>query len=123
MFYRKFELSQSLNGDKVLHIARNPAGVVVLREATEKKLMAAIDKYIAHLETVHKTLQKPSAQSQSKVDKNKKIAPVVSDVEILLPPPQKATKRGPDGKFISRSQIEMSDIKPPKKTLWQKLTS
>lgn len=41
----RFEIAQSLNGDKVMYIARDTNGIVRLREETEEKLIEAINKY------------------------------------------------------------------------------
>lgn len=44
-FYQRYELSMSLNGSKIVHIARNSAGNVVFREPSEDKLKKAIDSF------------------------------------------------------------------------------
>lgn len=44
MYYKKYYLSQSLNGDKIVWIARNPMGVVVIRESSLEKLKREIDR-------------------------------------------------------------------------------
>ena len=44
--YKRYELSQSLNGTKIVQIARNAIGAVVFREESVKKLKLAIDKHI-----------------------------------------------------------------------------
>lgn len=122
MFYRRHELSQSLNGDKIVHIARNASGFVVFREPTEKALKKAIDKYFENLEAIQ--------EKKIAVKKRKLFAPktppeeesnqVASKTGALPTPPQKEITRGPGGKFISKSALEMSDI-PEKKSFWQKL--
>ena len=46
---------------------------------------------------------------------------VPTEKEVLIPTPKRVT-RGPDGKFISKSQLDADeDLK--KKTFWDKLTS
>lgn len=87
-FYRRFELSQSLNGNKIFQIARNSAGMVIFREENEKKLKKAIDNYWL-------AQQKPEKKPE---------------------PAARLTKTSP-GKFINKSQLEKSDS-PRKKTFW-----
>lgn len=50
MIYKRYELSQSLNGNNIMHIARNAAGMVVFRENSQKQLQTAIDNYLNNLE-------------------------------------------------------------------------
>jgi hypothetical protein len=50
MIYKKHELSLSLNGEDIMHIARNAAGVVVFREHSEKALKRVIDEAIREQE-------------------------------------------------------------------------
>ena len=146
MIYKKHELSLSLNGDQVMHIARNAAGVVVFREQSEKALKLAIDDYIKkqqYLEEMleQKRLEKEAKKSQGDsakahptgshevaeptssgdevVEESLEAVEPTSSEEVLVP--QKRVTRGPDGKFISKSQLDQEEIK--KKTFWDKLTS
>jgi len=45
LYYKRYELSQSLNGQTIIHIARNAAGIVVFRAENEQKLKEIIDDY------------------------------------------------------------------------------
>lgn len=89
-FYKRFELSQSLNGNAIVQIARNAAGMVVFREDSEKKLKKAIDNFWL-------------AEQKAAEPKKK-------------PTPSRLTKTT-GGKFISKSQLEKSDS-PRKKNFW-----
>ena len=126
-YYKKHELSLSLNGDTIMHIARNASGVVVFRETSEKALKGAID------DSIKEQYQRNELVAQKKAEKEKKkqepevqvIQEVVeeevpTEKEVLIPTPKRVT-RGPDGKFISKSQLDADeDLK--KKTFWDKLT-
>lgn len=120
MIYKKYEISLSLNGDKIMHIARNAAGNVIFRESNEDDLLKAIDKAIKEQEQKDKptkeSLEKPS-ENEEKISEE----PVSETVKEEVAAPQKRVTRGPDGKFISKSQLEKEEIK--KKTFWDKLTS
>ncbi|HCR36234.1 hypothetical protein A2130_04855 [Candidatus Woesebacteria bacterium GWC2_33_12] len=102
-YYKKHELSLSLNGDKIQHIARNASGVVVFRESSEKALKRAIDG------------------TSKEATKEVIVSEPVTEEEIFAPT-QKRVTRGSDGKFISKSQLDTDeDLK--KKSFWNKLTS
>lgn len=131
MIYKKYELAQSLNGDQIMHIARNSNGIVVFRETSEKGLKKAIDSYIKeqqYLEELaeQKRLDKEAKKSQGDSAKahltgSREVAESTSSGEETLAT-QKSVTRGPDGKFISKSQLDTDeDLK--KKTFWDKLTS
>lgn len=128
MIYKKHELSLSLNGVDLVHIARNASGNVVFRESSEKALKRAIDDVIKEQEYQDQLIE----QKRLEREKKKKVIEeeVVNDEtivetteelqEVLIP--QKRVTRGPDGKFISKSQLDTDeDLK--KKTFWDKLTS
>ena len=141
MIYKKHELSLSLNGADLVHIARNASGNVVFRESSEKALKRAIDDVIkeqeyqdqlieqkrlerekkksqrdsadAHLTGSHEVTEPTSLGKEEEVEE--------ANEETLIPSPKSVT-RGPDGKFISKSQLDTDeDLK--KKTFWDKLTS
>lgn len=141
MIYKKYELSLSLNGENVVHIARNAIGNVVFRENSEKALKRVIDDAIKEQEyqnqlAEEKRIEKENKRSlTSNDDKKKKVVEEVvqeeteqiipeeaeATQETLIPAPKSVT-RGPDGKFISKSQLDTDeDLK--KKTFWDKLTS
>lgn len=44
MNYKRYELSRSLNGHDIVHIARNLSGVVVFRAHSDEELMRLIDQ-------------------------------------------------------------------------------
>ncbi len=87
--YKRFELSQSLNGNQIFYIARNAAGTVVFREESEKKLKLAIDNSL-------------------------KAKPVT---EAKKPEPATRLTKTADGKFISKSTLEKTEP-PRKKNFW-----
>lgn len=143
MIYKRYELSLSLNGEQLVHIARNASGMVVFRENSEKALKRAIDEAIKEQEyqdqlAEERRLEKENKRSlTSNDDKKKKVVEetvqeepeqivtgveeVTQETETLIPAPKSVT-RGPDGKFISKSQLDTDeDLK--KKTFWDKLTS
>lgn len=121
MIYKKHELSLSLNGDNIVHIARNAAGNVVFRETSEKSLKRAIDEYLKEQEYVSEQ-KKKSIQIEEPIVETAVLEPIENN-EILNPTPaQKRVTRGPDGKFISKSQLD-TDEDFKKKSFWDKLTS
>ena len=65
-YYKKHELSLSLNGDTIMHIARNASGVVVFRETSEKALKGAID------DSIKEQYQRNELVAQKKAEKEKK---------------------------------------------------
>lgn len=130
MIYKKHELSLSLNGDHVIHIARNSSGVVVFRQNSEKELKRAIDDYIKEQQYLEELAEKKKLEKEAKKTKQEvtvttdepvtKIVEETVTEETLIP--QKRVTRGPDGKFISKSQLDTDeDLK--KKSFWDKLTS
>ena len=127
--YKKHELSLSLNGEDIMHIARNAAGVVVFREHSEKALKRAIDDFVKEQEyqeqlALEKKLEKEA--KKNKVEEVIKAEPTIEETpqeELLVPTSsQKRVTRGPDGKFISKSQLD-TEQEDKKKTFWDKLTS
>lgn len=135
MIYKKFELSLSLNGKNIVHIARNYAGNVVFRADTLDDVKLMIDNSILEQERLENEREELRKKKEELRDKKAKRglfqAPVeekskeIIDSEqesILTPPePQKRVTRGPDGKFISKSQLQTEEEK--KKGFWEKLTS
>ncbi|KKP46377.1 MAG: hypothetical protein UR39_C0011G0029 [Candidatus Woesebacteria bacterium GW2011_GWA1_33_30] len=129
--YKKYELSLSLNGDLVMHIARNSAGVVVFRQNTEKELKKAIDNYIKEQQYLDELAEQKRLEKEAKKGKAEVI--LTKDVEVIeepivptvvnevVEPTSKRVTRGPDGKFISKSQLDPEEKE--KKTFWDKLTS
>ncbi len=129
MIYKKHELSLSLNGEDIMHIARNAAGVVVFRESSEKALKKAIDDFVKEQEyqtqlALEKKLEKEAKKNKAELVDNEPITSEVPQQEELLVPAssQKRVTRGPDGKFISKSQLDMEQ-EDKKKSFWDKLTS
>lgn len=131
MIYKKHELSLSLNGEDIMHIARNAAGVVVFREHSEKALKRVIDEAIKEQEhqeqlALEKKLGKEAKKNKAEVVPTEE--PVVQEEtpqqeEVLVPTSaQKRVTRGPDGKFISKSQLDL-ETEDKKKSFWDKLTS
>jgi len=129
--YKKYELSLSLNGDLVMHIARNSAGVVVFRQNTEKELKKAIDNYIKEQQYLDELAEQKRLEKEAKKGKAEVI--LTKDVEVIeepivptvvnevVEPTSKRVTRGPDGKFISKSQLDPEEKE--KKTFRDKLTS
>lgn len=129
-YYKKYELSLSLNGNDIMHIARNASGIVIFRESSEKALKEAIDRSIENE-------AKRIAEAQAKAKKTKKVVKLLSVEEvpvedeeettseesILNPASQQRITRGPDGKFISKSALAQGEGEQKKKGFWQKLTS
>ena len=144
MIYKKFEISQSLNGEKIISIARNYAGIVIFRAETIDEVKVMIDKSIEEQERIEKEAEEKRLKKEAEKEKRKKRGlfqpPVEEEAQIedqqvenneaseepagtsvLVPPHQRVT-RGPDGKFISKSQLQAMD-EEKKKTFWEKLTS
>lgn len=132
MIYKKYEFSLSLNGTKIVHIARNAAGFVVFRESSEAKLKKAIDKSIEEKQRQEELEAKERADKARAKAKAKKRALFAARVEpeeepekekeaktqTSVPPAPRIT-RGPDGKFISKAQE--TENEPKKKSFWDKL--
>lgn len=136
MIYKKYELALSLNGDQVMHIARNAIGNVVFRKESEKALKRAIDDYIKEQQYLVELAEQKKLEKEEKkkvkeeapldsaeahqTGSHEVAEPTSSGEEILVP--QKRVTRGPDGKFISKSQPDLEE-EDKKKTFWDKLTS
>lgn len=137
MIYKKFEVSLSLNGENIIHIARNYAGVVIFRAQTENEIKEMIDNAILEQERLEKEKEEKRLKKEELKSKKTKRglfqAPVEEVIEeekeektesILTPPqPEKRVTRGPDGKFISKSKLEEQTEEEKKKGFWEKLTS
>ena len=141
MIYKKYEFSLSLNGDEVMNIARNAAGIVVFRARSVSELKDLIDASIYDAEQAAAAEAKKKAEAEErKTNKNKKglfatdEEPVTQDENqdpisvtenesVLVPQtaPQTRVTRGPDGKFISKSALDTEE--PKKKGFWEKITS
>lgn len=132
MIYKKYELALSLNGDQIMHIARNAIGNVVFRENSEKSLKKAIDDYIkeqqylaelAEQKKLEKEAKKTKQESQLDIPEadltGEEVVETEADQTLV---PQKRVTRGPDGKFISKSQLDLEE-EDKKKSFWDKLTS
>lgn len=130
MIYKKHELSISLNGDRYMHIARNASGNVVFRENSEKELKKEIDDYIKEQDYLNQLEEQKKLEKENK--KKAKVEEIVTEEPVTEPVaiatteevlvPQKRVTRGPDGKFISKSQLDTDeDLK--RKSFWDKLTS
>ena len=144
MIYKRYELSLSLTGNKIVHIARNAAGNVVFREASENKLKKAIDRSIEERQRLEELeAKKKATKANAKTKKRGLFAPppepeevtdeetVTEETGSVLIPPQQRVVRGPDGKFIKTSSLQAPLIskstlekeEPKKKSLWQKMVS
>ncbi len=139
MIYKKYELSLSLNGESIIHIARNYAGAVIFRANSLEDVKEMVDNAILEQERIEK--EKEERRLKKEELKNKKAkrglfqAPVEevveeekveeAETESILTPPQseKRITRGPDGKFISKSKLEEQTEEETKKGFWEKLTS
>lgn len=123
MIYKKYEFSLSLNGTKIMHIARNAAGVVVFRAESENELKNLIDLSIQDIE--QKAVAEQNKKAKLEERKKKGLLEQESDqkeeVAESLTPPQTRVTRGSDGKFISKSVLDTEEEK--KKGFWEKLTS
>lgn len=123
MIYKKHELSLSLNGEKIVYIARNAAGNVVFRASSEEKLKSAIDDAIEAKEKQEEALARENeikAKTSAQKQKRGLFAPPPELEEEILIPQQSNVVRGPDGKFISKSALEVEE-EPVKKSFWDKL--
>lgn len=107
MIYKRYELSRSLNGTTIVHIARNTAGNVIFREPSEEKLKKAIDAYLEHIAREEELAAKKSEET-------------IQEEEVATLPPQARVTRGPDGKFISKSLFQKQESFK-NKTFWDKL--
>ncbi len=113
-----------------MHIARNASGNVVFRENSEKELKKEIDDYIKEQDYLNQLEEQKKLEKENK--KKAKVEEIVTEEPVTEPVaiatteevlvPQKRVTRGPDGKFISKSQLDTDeDLK--RKSFWDKLTS
>jgi hypothetical protein len=133
MIYKRYELSLSLNGNDVVHIARNAAGNVVFRESSEEDLKNTIDESIEEkrkLDAIEekKRLEKARAKSQKRglfapppeeEEDVKDEGDVTEKTDSVLVPTQQSVVRGPDGKFISKNSLQEEE-EPKKKSFWDR---
>ena len=110
MIYKQYDLSQSLNGNVIVHIARNPLGAVVFRESSEEKLKKAIDKYLNSLEEENKKAQEK--KTQEKLEAKKKTAPTATNKKKLL------ENRLAEQVAVNKAE---PDLEPEKKSFWDRL--
>jgi hypothetical protein len=136
MIYKKHELSLSLNGNEVVHIARGAAGNVVFRESSEERLKKAIDRSIEAKEKQEEAAAREKelkAKAKAQKQKGSLFSPPPEPAEEtateneeenlkeeVLIPQQSKVVRGPDGKFISKSAFQEEE-EPAKKSFWDKL--
>lgn len=136
--YKGYSISQSLNGDDIVFIARNRAEMVIFRESSENKLRSAIDKHFenleksaaqakkAKLEKVEKAKERDLFQDKEEYKKEVEEAEEVveelsKEQEELEDPntPQTRVVRGPGGRFVSKKpQEETNENK--KKGFWDR---
>ena len=114
MIYKRYELSRTLRGNQILHIARNSAGDVVLREPSLKKLRKAIDK------REEDRLAAIAEAAKRKASRAKKLASKPSSKTRVKKSSSKP-ERGPDGRFISKKSEPEEEEPPKKKSFWDKL--
>jgi len=108
IYKQRYELSQSLNGNTIVHIARNSAGTVVFREESANQLKKTIDNYLKELQNEAEMIAKKAAEKLAQKNKNK--------TEPKKAAPARLT-RTQDGKFISKSTLEKAEP-PRKKSFW-----
>lgn len=132
MIYKRYELSQSLNGDRIVYIARDASGVVRFRETSEGRLKKAIDKAILARQLEEEAAKKrKEALAKKRKEEEQEQKSAVQEMseetegaenpeEEILVPPQARVTRGPDGKFISKSQLVQTEP-PKKKSFWDRL--
>ncbi len=135
--YKGYSISQSLNGNKIIYIARNRAEVVIFRESSENKLKSAIDNHLANLE---KNLAQAKKDKLAKIDKaeerdlfqdkeeyQKEVEDAGEAAEELAQEeskgdpstPQTRVTRGPGGRFVSKKTQEEID-EEKKKGFWDR---
>lgn len=136
--YKGYSISQSLNGNKIIYIARNRSEVVIFRESSENKLKSAIDN---HLENLEKALAQAKKDKLAKVEKakerdlfqdkedyKKEVEEAGEVIEELaeesektedIDAPQTRVVRGPGGRFVSKKSQEDQDD-DPKKGFWDR---
>ena len=88
MIYKRYELSLSQNGDKLVHIARNAAGNVVFRESSEGNLKKAIDRSIEEKARLEEQETKRKAE-HAKVRMQKKKLFASTPPSVPEPQPEK----------------------------------
>jgi hypothetical protein len=103
MFYRRYEISKTLNGSQVLYIARDAVGIVRFRETTEKKLKKAIDEFVEEKQKQVKQTAK-NAKGKKKTSKS-----------------TKAKKKEPEEGPQEEEPEEEEESIDKKKSFWDKL--
>jgi len=127
MFYKKYDLSKSLSGDKIIYIARNAAGIVVIRAPSLEELKKEIDRREEEEKKRLLAAKKAAEKAMKKLGKGRKKekpTQLAAAEEAEKPSTEKASSsklppRGPNGKFISR-QPETETTKK-KKGFWDRL--
>lgn len=139
----RFEIARSLNGNKVMYIARDTSGVVRLREETEEGILDAIKDYNESLAKQAELKLNPKKESASDTKKQttkskpETIAPheiEVSTKEPTTPPATSAPSSPPpidarqpaenEKKFLTndiKTQIEEKRKRSGKQSFWDKL--
>lgn len=103
-YYKRYELSRSLNGNKIIYIARNAVGNVVFRESSEENLKKAIDE----LEN-----QKPKEEEQK-------------EEEVIEPPILKEEapvkgKKALTNKLQAAVEEKRAETKSKRASFWDRL--
>ncbi len=138
----RFEIARSLNGNKVMYIARDTSGIVRLREETEEGILDAIKDYNESLAKQAELKLKPKKESVTEEKKQPKKEPkpetVAPHTESLntpthdaptintpTPPPIDSQLPTEDEKkFLTsdiKTQIEEKRKRSGKQSFWDKL--
>lgn len=125
--YKNYEISISTNINNVTYLARNKAGNIIFRAASQKLLKKAIDEALElkSQQIVQLAKDKKKQEIASKRKKNIE-ARLKKENEILskLQEEKQKINRDSSGKFVSRTQAVDSTYKPAKpekQSFWEKL--
>lgn len=134
----RFEISRSLNGNKIVYIARDPYGIVRLRAENPETLEKMIFEYRlpeppkpvvdkdaiieAKIDTLVETIVEAQAESEEETKKpTKKLAPVEPTQEELALQEKAAAEKKEFLKNELKETIEEKKDKTDKKSFWDRL--
>lgn len=137
----RFEIGRSLNGNKVVYIARDTSGIVRLREETEEGILDAIKAYNESLAEQAELKLKPKKETDTEEKKQtpqtETIAPHQIEVSTPQPIETSTTTVTPstpaidakqptedEKKFLTnniQAQIEEKRKRSGKQSFWDKL--
>lgn len=122
-YYQRYELSRSLNGNKIVYIARNAAGNVVFRESSEENLKKAIDQHEDEKRRAEEEKEKLLAHKEETRSKKKKLLKNTLQEEIQE---RKLVLSETEGEALATTEETLpgesdQEVEPKKSSFWDRL--